>query len=87
MNFTDLSEKYPEIYDLAENVLRENLPIQNFSDLEDVHSKIFSRILSEGYFELLSEYRLHLVIDSRTLLIVVVFIPVKGNNLSSILYT
>lgn len=77
----DLSDDYPDLYEKAGEVLQKGL-YNNWS-LEDIHAKIFSSIMGLGYFEILSEYRLHLIENFPV--IGVVFIPAEDNHLPSVI--
>lgn len=70
MSFEKPLEKlYPNLYSVVLSALRKCLNENKSVDVENleyIHSKIFSAILSEGYTKVISDYSIHVVVNENS---------------------
>ena len=83
MNIVNIKEYYPQLYEYIDEKLRELLETYHDKPLSYIHLKLFSAIMKKGYWDLLTENRLHLFVSESIL--AVLFIAAEGDRFPNII--
>jgi len=83
MKYLNLKENYPELHEHIDTELRKLVGPKINSSLEYLHAKLFSSIIFQGYWDILTKYRLHIFAPQG--LLAVLLITAKGNKLPNII--